>query len=254
MLEMQSVSKRYGRTAVLDDVSATIHGGEIAALAGPNGAGKSTLIHIVTGLTKPSAGLVLVDGVAVTTGGYTGIGFCPDDLPMPELLTGHEYLDFAEALQGSRVGRRHRDRLLECLRLEDAADRLVSTFSHGMKRKLQLLAALLRAPDVLVLDEPLRGLDPESAALLRALIRDFAAQGGAVLLSTHDLASAQSIASRLLILERGRLLLDGQVDAMTQQGNSIEDVFLQTTGTRDSVARSSVLFIEALTRAERSRR
>lgn len=254
MLEMQSVSKRYGRTAVLDDVSSKIHGGEIVALAGPNGAGKSTLIHIVTGLTKPSAGTVLVDGVAVTTGGYTGIGFCPDDLPMPELLTGHEYLDFAEALQGSRVGRRHRDRLLACLRLEEAADRLVSTFSHGMKRKLQLLAALLRAPDVLVLDEPLRGLDPESAALLRALIRDFAAQGGAVLLSTHDLASAQSIASRLLILERGRLLLDGRVDAMTQQGNSIEDVFLRMTGIHDSVARSSDLFIEALTRAERSRR
>ncbi|OIH99187.1 ABC transporter ATP-binding protein [Curtobacterium sp. MCBA15_005] len=254
MLDLQAVSKSYGRHAVLRDVSGTVNAGEVVALAGPNGAGKSTLIHIVTGLTRPSAGVVLVGGVPVSAGGHTGIGFCPDDLPMPELLTGHEYLDFAEALHGSRVGRRHRERLLECLHLEDAAARLVSTFSHGMKRKLQLLAALLRAPSLLVLDEPLRGLDPESAALLRALIGEFARQGGAVLLSTHDLASAESIASRMLILQQGRLRMDERVDAMTQHGRSVEDVFLEMTGIQESVARSSRLFIDTLARAERSRR
>lgn len=254
MLEIRAVSKSYGRASVLSDVSAEIRGGEIVALAGPNGAGKSTLIHIVTGLTKPSCGSVLVGGVPVSAGGYTGIGFCPDDLPMPELLTGNEYLDLAEALHGSRVGQPHRDRLLECLHLGAAAERLIATFSHGMKRKLQLLAALLRAPDLLVLDEPLRGLDPESAALLRTLLEEFAARGGAVLLSTHDLASAQSIASRMLILQDGLVLLDGQVDTLTQRGASIEDVFLDTTGIRESVSRSSDQFISALTRAGRSRR
>ncbi len=254
MLDVCAVSKSYGHSAVLHDVTMTIPAGEVAALAGPNGAGKSTLIHVVTGLVEPTAGQVIANGVRIGAGGHTGLGFCPDDLPMPELLTGHEYLDFAETLHGSRVGSHHRERLLECLRLDDAADRLIATFSHGMKRKLQLLAALLRVPSVLVLDEPLRGLDPESAALLRAVIHDFAAQGGAVLLSTHDLSSAQSIATRILVLQEGRLILDDDVARMNEEGRSIEDAFLDATGIGDSVARSSASFIDALARAERTRR
>ncbi len=254
MLEVRAVSKSYGTSAVLADVSFAIEPGEVVALVGPNGAGKSTLIHVITGLTKPTSGEVLADGVRIRAGGYTGIGFCPDDLPLPELLTGHEYLDFAEALHGSRVGDRHRQRLLECLRLDDAAGRLLSTFSHGMKRKLQLLAALLRGPSILILDEPLRGLDPESGALLRALIHDFAEHGGAVLLSTHDLPSAQTTATRFLVLQEGRLIVDDGVRELAEEGRSIEDVFLATTGIGESVARSSALFVGALARAERSRR
>lgn len=253
MLEIDAVTKRYGRAVVLDSVSAEVREGEVVALAGPNGAGKSTLIHMVTGLTRATGGRITVDGVPVLAGRRVDVGFCPDDLPLPELLTGHEYLDLAESLHGTRIAPRHRRRLLECLHLEAAGDRLIATYSHGMKRKLQLLAALARGPRLLILDEPLRGLDPESGALLRAVIRDFADHGGAVLLSTHDLAAAQSFASRLLVLQGGRMLADTDAEEMAGRGQSMEAVFLDITGIGALAARSSERFITAIARAERSR-
>ncbi|WP_242090339.1 ABC transporter ATP-binding protein [Curtobacterium sp. DN_7.5] len=253
MLEIDAVTKRYGRAVVLDSVTSRVREGEVAALAGPNGAGKSTLIHVITGLTRPTRGRALLDGVPVLAGRRRDVGFCPDDLPIPELLTGHEYLDLAEALHGTTLGRRHRRRLLDCLHLDAAASRLIGTYSHGMKRKLQLLAAVARRPRLLVLDEPLRGLDPESGALLRAVIRDFADQGGAVLLSTHDLASAQSIASRLLVLQRGKLLTDVDVDAIAGKGQSLETAFLEITGIGAAAARSSERFLDAIARADQWR-
>jgi ABC-type multidrug transport system ATPase subunit len=218
-IRIDRVSHHYGSHAALTDVRARVAAGRITCLLGPNGAGKSTLVHCIVGLITPTEGTITVDGeTAGSRNACEQIGFVYDDLPLPVNLTGREALAL---LQSS-----HRewdvalvDQLTDLLGLGDALDRLVAEYSHGMKRKLQVIGSLGHRPTVWVLDEPFRGLDPVATSVLSHLITEFA-RAGTVLIATHDLLRAQQLADDVLVVDGGRLVgagpldhvLDGEVD------------------------------------------
>jgi ABC-2 type transport system ATP-binding protein len=248
MLDVVDVTRDYGRSRVLDRVAFHARGGVMTGLLGPNGAGKSTLLHIVTGLLAPTSGTVRVDGSPVGSAEARGrLGFCSDDLPQPELLTGREYLDLVQGIRGLRVGDDTLHLLCTGMRLDGAIDRLIASYSHGMKRKLQLVAAVLHRPRVLVLDEPFRGLDPESSAIMKRLLRSYAADGAAVIVSTHDLLVAEQLCDDVVVLREGRVVLAGAVDELRGRGDrSLEDRFLAATGLDAASEESATIFFEGL--------
>jgi ABC-2 type transport system ATP-binding protein len=209
LLEALALSHRYGERRALDGVSLRLEPGAVVALLGPNGAGKSTLLRALCGLLRPDQGRVIAaPGAAV--------GWCPQHMALWDDLTPREQLDFlGAAWRLPRADRRRRaDALLDALGLLDRADDLASALSGGMRRRLAVALALIHSPRVLLLDEPEVGLDPASRASLRAFLADFARQGRAVLLSTHDLHEAERSARELLILDQGRLLDRGAPAAL----------------------------------------
>ena len=240
ILDAHALTKRYRRTTVLDDVSITIEAGTIHGLLGPNGSGKTTCLHLVTGLLEPDGGTVLVGGLAVEAPASRRLfGFAPDDLPLPESLTGREYLAVHDALR-RRDDRQRAAELGELLLIDDALDRPVGDYSHGMRRKLQLVAALMHDPRLLVLDEPFRGLDPEAAVGLRALLLAFARSGRAVLVATHDLLRAERDCDAVTILDRGSVVASGppaRLRAAHPTASSLDEVFLEVTGRTSAAAR-----------------
>lgn len=249
MLSAHEVVHAYGATAVLRDVSFDLEEGAITGLIGANGAGKSTLLHIIAGLVSPMGGAVILDETERRHPRFADhIGFCPDDLPQVELLTGREYLALTAGLRRLPYNREAEAELLEGLRLQDAADRLVCTYSHGMKRKLHLIAALLHLPAVLILDEPFRGLDPESSAIMKGLLDRYAQQGNTVLVSTHDLLIAEQICDRVLVLGNGTILADAPVGALHahSEGETLETAFLRLTGLDTSTVGSERQFFSGL--------
>lgn len=233
VLDAHALSKRYGRTTVLDEVSIAIETGTIHGLLGPNGSGKTTCLHLITGLLEPDTGTVLIGGADVRTPASRHLfGFAPDDLPLPSALTGREYLALHDALRG-RDDRGHATELCELLRIDDALERPIGDYSHGMRRKLQLVTAVMHDPLLLVLDEPFRGLDPESAVTLRALLVAFARGGGAVLVATHDLLRAERDCTEVTILDGGAVVASGPpAELLTQHpaARTLDDVFLDVTG------------------------
>ncbi|MEN2737002.1 ABC transporter ATP-binding protein [Microbacterium sp. X-17] len=247
-LIVDQVSKTYGKKAVLTDVSFAVEEGSVVGLLGPNGSGKSSTLHVIAGLTKPSAGSVFIDSRSGQKRHLHAIGFCPDDLPQPELLTAQEYLDLMQGIRGIRVSDDIIWMLLSGFRLQDHRDELIGSFSHGMKRKLQVVGALLHLPSILILDEPFRGLDPESSAIMHQLITGYVDHGNAVLISTHDLALAERLCNRVVVLEGGRVLHSGTTpEVVAVHGRkTLEESFLTLTGL-DMVVEDSVgLFFEGL--------
>lgn len=245
MLIIDDVVKRYGAREVLRGVSFAAEPGKVTALVGPNGSGKSTLLHAIVGLVRLHAGEITVDGiVATSSAGRARIGFAPDDLPMPELLTAREYLDLVRGARGVRVSQGALRQMAAGLRIDDSLDALVGSFSHGMKRKLQLIASLSHLPHVLVLDEPFRGLDPESAAIMRQLVVRLAEEGGTVLFSTHDLPLAQRLCERVVVLHDGVIAADGATDEIIGQHGDLEASFLAHTGLGAAAEASADTFFD----------
>ena len=236
-IRIDRVSHHYGSHAALTDVRARVAPGRITCLLGPNGAGKSTLVHCIVGLITPTDGTISVDGeVAGSRNACEEIGFVYDDLPLPVNLTGREALDL---LQSS-----HRewdvtlvDQLTELLGLGDALDRLVAEYSHGMKRKLQVIGSLGHRPTVWVLDEPFRGLDPVATSVLSHLIAEFA-RAGTVLIATHDLLRAQQLADDVLVVDGGRLVGSGPLDQVLDGEVDLAARYLVLTGLDVVVART----------------
>jgi ABC-2 type transport system ATP-binding protein len=237
-LELDGISKAYGEHLALVGVSARAAAGEVLGVLGPNGAGKSTLLHCLVGLIQPSQGSFTVseadgrDGVAsVHALTSDRVGFAPDDLPMPDLLTGREYLDLVASLRGVRMSADSLHDYAAGVRLEGHLDALIGGYSHGMRRKIALLGALLHRPDVLVLDEPLRGLDPESGAVVTALITTYRAAGKVVIVSTHDMRMAEDLCDRVLILDHGEQVAHATPEELcTRTGTAaLADAFLTLT-------------------------
>jgi len=191
------------RAPILTDVGVTAERGEITAVIGANGSGKSTLLHALMGLVRPTAGRASLDGRPLAGLRRTKVGFCADDLPLPELLTGAEYLHVMSRIRDVRVAPAVMTTLFDSVNMAGAEHRLIKEFSHGMKRKVQLLANVVHSPELLVLDEPFRGLDPESHALVLQLLDSYVRSGRIVLLSTHDLGVAASLCRRAVEVERG---------------------------------------------------
>lgn len=232
LVEVKAVTKRYGATVAVNDVSLTIQAGETYALVGANGAGKSTLIRSIVGITVPDAGEVFVCGEDTRRHGARAkrhIGYLPEELTLYEQLTGREYLRLVAGLKGADA--RHVPEALDFFELERVAGKWIGGYSLGMRKKLGLAAAMIGEPRVLVLDEPLNGLDVEMMRKLRERLIALALAGRALVISSHVMDFVERTADRVGIMSGGRLVAEGSPQALRQQTGlheaSFEDVFFQ---------------------------
>lgn len=238
-IRLVGLTRRFGKFVAVDNLHMALRPGEIYGFLGSNGAGKTTAIKMLVGLLQPDAGRAEIAGHDVWSDSVAAkslLGYVPDRSMLYERLTGREFLAFLAQMRGlSRTTARERiTYLLDLLELSEQADHLCGSYSFGMKRKISLAAALLHAPQVLVLDEPLNGLDPRSARRLKDLLLQLAANGTTILFSTHDLATAESICQRIGILHRGRLLAEGSAAELRQlaAASDLEAVFLTLTSNK----------------------
>src|ERR671917_134643 len=239
MIRLEGVTKRYGRFTAVHPLDLHVKRGELFGFLGPNGAGKTTTIRMIAGILRPTAGRVEVGGIDIQTHPLQAkhrLGYIPDRPFVYDKLTGGEFLRFAAALygqQGPAVERRI-DELLELFELSRWKDELTESYSHGMRQKLIISGALVHRPAVIVVDEPMVGLDPKSARLLKDLFRQFVGRGGTVLMSTHTLEVAESMCDRIAIVHGGKIVANGTMEEVQEQTSSedlgLEDLFLKLTG------------------------
>jgi ABC-2 type transport system ATP-binding protein len=241
-LELEYVTKWYGPTCALNNVSFRVPAGQVVGLLGPNGAGKSTAMKSILGILRPEGGRIRVCGLDVSDHGMEVkrlSGYVPEAPALYEFLTGAEYLDFVADLYGMEPASRSArlQPFLAALELVGHENALISGYSHGMKQKIALIAALAHRPRLLVLDEALNGLDPRSARLVKDLLRSLASEGVGILFSTHVLEIAQAICDRVVILHHGTVLAEGTVEELRGRsgtgGSGLEEVFLSLTGSED---------------------
>ena len=235
-LRVSALCKSFGRPAV-DRLDLTVQRGELYALLGPNGAGKTTTLRMVTGLLAPDSGSIEVLGMDLAVnaaGAKQHMAYLPDDPMLYAKLRPYEYLEFVAGLWGIAAADAlpRAQRLLTWLDLEKHAHEMTEGFSRGMKQKLALAGALIHEPQLLILDEPLTGLDAAAARQVKDLLLDHVAGGGTVILTTHILEVAERMAQRIGIIQGGRLIAQGTLDELRAQtdGGTLEDVFLQLTG------------------------
>jgi ABC-2 type transport system ATP-binding protein len=250
MIRLTDLTKRYGKFTAVDGISLEVPKGELFGFLGPNGAGKTTTLRMIAGILRPSAGEVSIGGHDVVRDPVTAkrlLGFIPDRPYVYEKLTGAEFLRFVAGLyrQGGAEVERRMDELLELFELTDWKDQLVEKYSHGMRQKLIISSALIHRPELIVVDEPMVGLDPKGQAFLKDLFRRYVDRGGTVLMSTHTLEVAQAVCDRIAIIHRGRIAAVGTMqdlrDQTTSQGMSLEQVFLKLTGSGEMGALDAVL-------------
>ncbi len=244
-IETQGLAKRFGNHQALDDVSLCVARGEVYGFLGPNGAGKTTCMRILVGMLVPDSGITKIRGLDCIRDRVEVkrvVGYLPDVPTFYDYLKGWELLRFVGQMHGieGKHFKARAERLMTVLELEDAAGDYVNNYSLGMKKKMALALALIHEPDVLVLDEPTTGLDPLATRHIQQLIRDHAAAGGTVLLSTHLLDMAERFCDRVGILHRGRLVAEGRPrelrERLARSGTSsdptLEEVFFALTQSR----------------------
>jgi ABC-2 type transport system ATP-binding protein len=241
MIELVEVTKSFGPKVAVDRLSLHIRRGELVAFLGPNGAGKTTTIKIICGLLRPTSGTVRIAGHDVTQDGRDArhlLSYVPDQPYLYEKLTGREFLQFVLDMYGidPRSGARRMAELIDLFEMSSYIDSLTESYSHGMKQRVVFAAALLRDPEVLVVDEPMVGLDPKSARLVKDLLRARATAGAAVFMSTHTLEVAEQVADRIAIVDHGRLVSCGtlaELRAAMQMQGPLEEMFLRITNESD---------------------
>ena len=228
MIEFNQVTRTFGRKRAVSDLTLRIPAGELFAFLGPNGAGKTTTIKMLVGLLRPSAGEVRVGGF--DTAGQARqaaqlMGYVPDQPYLYDKLSGREFLDFVAEMRGLDRYRRVEAIQRESHRfeLDDFLDDLAETYSHGMKQRLVFASALLHGPAVLVVDEPMVGLDPKSMKMVKDLLRSLASAGTIVFMSTHTLNVAEEIADRIGIINSGRLGFLGTLEELQARRSAADD-------------------------------
>lgn len=239
MLKVRKLSKKFGSTAAVDEVSFEVKAGEIFALIGPNGSGKTTIIKIIAGLLRPTAGQVEVGGFEVTQNPVktkARIGYIPDEPHVWPLMTGEEFLKFTATLYRVEPAAQEKriPSLLSLFNLGGTEKGYFEDYSRGNKQKFTILGALIHQPRLLLVDEPIVGLDPQSAEIAKKQFCQFAKNGGAVLMATHTLSVAQEISTRIGVLQRGRLVTVGTLAELrcqvgSRKDASLEEVYLRLT-------------------------
>jgi len=242
LIQLIELTKRFGQLVAVDHINLHVKGGEIFGFLGPNGAGKTTTIKMLAGLLKPTSGRALVDGydvVAYPMEAKQVVGFIPDQPFLYEKLTGVEFLRFIGSLFGMKKAEiewRISD-LLGLFELDGWGDELIESYSHGMKQRLVMSAALLHNPKVIIVDEPMVGLDPKGINLVKRIFRQKSEEGVTIFLSTHTLEIAQQLCHRLGIVNGGKLIAMGTLSELittledkTAQTGTLESLFLALTG------------------------
>ena len=236
MIRLDRVEKRYGSFQALRPLDLEVEDGEVFGFLGPNGAGKTTTIRMLAGVLVPTSGTIHIDGIDIVADPVQSkrrVGYIPDRPYLYDKLTAREFLQFVGGMYGMQPAetRARGDALLADHDLLGRADELVEAYSHGMKQRLVLSAALLHQPRLLIVDEPMVGLDPHGARRIKDRFREVADSGRTVFLSTHSLDTAQEVCDRVGILFKGRLVALGRVDELLSGRGStdLEQVFLQIT-------------------------
>lgn len=261
LAKFRGAGKRFGERVALADLDLDLYPGEVLGLLGPNGAGKTTALRLLCGLIAPSEGRVEVAGHDASSEPLEvrrHLGFVPDGAPLYVNLSARQHLQLVGRLHGlgeERTGDGSRD-LLASLDLSERADEPVGRFSRGMRQKVALACALLPCPPLLVLDEPLTGLDPPTSAMLKALLRGWAQRGGAVLYTSHLLDVVERVCDRMAILSEGRLVGVGTLDELRERAGtdgSLEQVFTRVAHSADPQAEADALLAHIAPRARRRR-
>jgi len=239
MIEITHLTKLYGSFRAVDGISMHVPKGALYGFLGPNGAGKTTTLRMIAGILRPTSGTVRIGGHDIgrdATLAKTKLGFIPDRPFVYDKLTGAEFLRFVAGLygqDGDAVERRIAE-LLEVFELASWKDELLEAYSHGMRQKLIISSALIHRPECIVVDEPMVGLDPKAARLLKDIFRQFVGKGGTVLMSTHTLEVAQAMCDRIAIIQHGRIVAAGTVEEVRRQHRAgdatLEELFLKLTG------------------------
>ena len=240
MIELKALTKKFGEYTAVDDINLSVKKGEIFGFIGPNGAGKTTTIKMIGGILAPSAGTVTVAGIDIQKEpekAKSKIGFIPDRPYLYEKLTGREFLKFTADLYGvpDDIFSKKAQQNLEMFSLADWSDELIESYSHGMKQLLIMSAALLHDPEVIIVDEPMVGLDPVAIMLVKDLFQRLAHKGVTVFMSTQTLAVAEDVCERIGVINKGHLIASGTTAELQREANvadaALEQVFLNLTNT-----------------------
>lgn len=248
-IEAVNLTKTYGALTAVEDLTLRVQPGEIYGFLGPNGAGKTTTIKMLVGLLKPTAGVARIASYDVQREPLRAkarLGYVPDQPVLYDKLRGREFLNFIARLYrvDEATALRRGEELLRLFDLTDDGDQLIEGYSHGMRQKIALAAALIHRPAVLFLDEPTVGLDPKSARLIKDLLRQLRDSGVAVMMSTHILEIAERMCDRVGIIAHGRLIAEGSVAELRGHqggGESLEEIFLSLTGGAEYAELAQVL-------------
>ena len=235
MIELTNLTKDYGTTLAVNHLSLNVSAGEIYGFIGPNGAGKTTTIRMMGGIIEPTAGKIVIAGIDVQKDPVAAkkiIGFVPDRPYLYEKLTGMEFLKFVADLyhvEPERLARKSED-LLKQFALWEWADEIIEAYSHGMKQRLIIAAALLHDPKVMIIDEPMVGLDPEAVSMVKHILKGLAARNVTIFVSTHTLSLAEDLCDRIGVIHKGTLLTQGTVAELNLAAKTgearLEEVFL----------------------------
>lgn len=247
MLVLNDLSRRFGTRMAVHGLTVSLGAGDVVGFLGPNGAGKTTSIKLIAGLLVPTTGRIEIDGIDVAKDPQTAkarLAYIPDRPYVPERLSARELLAYIAGLYGLAPAVVEQRGMQELARfgLRGREDDLLGTYSHGMRQRVLLAAALMRTPKVLLVDEPMVGLDPQGARLVKRVLREVADSGAVVLMSTHTLDVVEELCDRVLVMGKGRLVADGTVEALKARlphidgvAPTLEDLFIALTGSSEEV-------------------
>lgn len=242
MIKLINLTKKYGKLTAVNSINLEVAKGEIFGFLGPNGAGKTTTIKMMAGLLQPSGGSALIGGFDIQKEPMLAksiTGFIPDRPYLYEKLTAIEFMHFVARLYSQNDPSRRTDELLGLFGLTEWSGELVENFSHGMKQRLVMASSLLHEPKVLVVDEPMVGLDPRGARLVKDIFKDLASQGVTVFMSTHTLEIVEQMCTRVAIINKGEIIADGSVEELGRMArmpdSHLEPIFLRLTGGDEAV-------------------
>lgn len=240
MLEIKNLTKKFGDKVAVDNIDLSVKSGEIYGFLGPNGAGKTTTIKMIVGMLMPDGGSISVDGIDAINDDVEAkrqIAYVPDSPEIYDIMTGRQYLNFiADVFELSDEERNKQiDRYAEVFEMKDNLNVMIAGYSHGMKQKIVIMGALIHSPKLLILDEPMVGLDAKSSFRLKEIMRALADEGRTVFFSTHVMEVAENLCDRIGIINRGKIIAVGTLDeikAAAKDTGSLEKIFLELTDDR----------------------
>jgi len=238
MIELENVTKKFGDFTAVDNINLKIKSGEFFGFLGPNGAGKTTTIKMITGLYSPTSGKIKICGIDIQQNpieAKMNIGYIPDEPFLYDKLTGLEYLYFSGGLYklDKKFLKERVDELIELFELNEWINKLTEEYSRGMRQRIAIASALLHNPKVIVIDEPIVGLDPQSALIVKKTLKEYSLKGASVFMSTHLLTIAEELCDRIAIIKNGKIIFESDIsilkDYKTKHDGKLEEIFIELT-------------------------